>query len=153
MLRCLMGDFMPYNDLLLNKKESIERCISQVRKYYAAPSTLPFEEDHLKQDAIAINLQRACEQCIDLANHTIKSRKLGLPKDSRESFSLLSAAGVIPHELARRLEGMVGFRNVLVHEYQRMDIALMIAVIEHHMNDLVEFSNCIIRAFADDATI
>lgn len=153
MLRCLMGDFMPYSDLLLNKKESIERCISQVRRYYAAPSTLPFEEDHLKQDAIAINLQRACEQCIDLANHTIKSRKLGLPKDSRDSFTLLSAAGIISHELARRLEGMVGFRNVLVHEYQRMDIALMIAVIEHHLDDLVAFSTCILNEFADDATI
>lgn len=144
---------MPCSDVVLNKKESIERCISQIRKYYAAPSTLPFEEDHLRQDAIAINLQRACEQCIDLANHIIKSRKLGLPKDSRESFSLLSAAGVIPRELARQLEGMVGFRNVLIHEYQQMDIALMIAVIEHHLDDLVEFTNCILRLFADGATV
>lgn len=139
------------NDIVLNKKESIERCISQIRTYYALPSAFEFEEDYLKQDAISINLQRACEQCIDLANHTIKNHKLGLPKESRESFRLLGTAGIISHELAHRLEGMVGFRNILVHEYQRMDIDLMIRVIEHNLDDLVEFTNCIVRAFANSA--
>jgi uncharacterized protein YutE (UPF0331/DUF86 family) len=137
------------NDIVLNKKESIERCIHQVGAYYALPSDHSFEEDYLKQDAIAINLQRACEQCLDLANHTIKSRKLGLPKESKESFRLLAAAGIIPHELSLRLEGMVGFRNILVHQYQRMDIGLMIQVIEHHLDDLVTFSNHIVKEFAD----
>lgn len=137
------------NDIILNKKESIERCIGQIRKYYALPGATDFEEDYLKQDAIAINLQRACEQCIDLANHTIKTRKLGLPKESRESFRLLAMAGIISTELSLKLEGMVGFRNVLVHQYQRMDIGLMIDVIEYRLDDLVEFTNCIIREFAD----
>ena len=135
------------NDIVLNKKESIERCVSQVRAYYVLPSDVGFEEDYMKQDAIAINLQRACEQCIDLANHTIKTFKLGLPKESRESFRLLAMGRIIPQELAHRLEGMVGFRNILVHEYQRMDIELMIEVIEHHLDDLVEFTNSIVRSF------
>lgn len=132
------------NDIVLNKKESIERCILQIRTYYAIPSNLDFEDDYMKQDSIAINLQRACEQCIDLANHTIKSLKLGLPKDSKESFRLLAIAKIIPNELATNLEGMVGFRNILVHEYQRMDIGLMIDVIEHRLDDLVLFTNHII---------
>lgn len=140
------------NDVVLNKKESIERCISQVRAYYSLPSDVAFEEDFMKQDAISINLQRACEQCIDLANHTIKTFKLGLPKESRESFRLLAMGKVIPQDLEHRLEGMVGFRNVLVHEYQRMDIELMVKVIEHHLDDLVEFTNCIVRSFANGAT-
>jgi uncharacterized protein YutE (UPF0331/DUF86 family) len=139
------------NDIVLNKKESIERCISQIRTYYALPSAVEFEKDYMKQDAISINLQRACEQCIDLANHTIKTFKLGLPKESRESFNLLAMGKVIPLELAHRLEGMVGFRNVLVHEYQRMDIGLMIRVIEHHLDDLVEFTNYIVRSFSKGA--
>lgn len=136
------------NDIVLNKKESIERCIRQIRAYYATSSALDFEEDYMKQDSIAINLQRACEQCIDLANHTIKTYKLGLPKDSKESFRLLAVARIIPSELAKHLEGMVGFRNILVHEYQRMDISLMVEVIEKHLDDLVLFTNHIIKVFA-----
>ncbi len=135
------------DDIVLNKKESIERCIKQIRAYYAQPSDYPFEEDYLKQDAIAINMQRACELCIDLANHTIKRKKLGLPKASKESFRLLAQSDILPQPLARKLENMVGFRNVLVHQYRELDLDLMVEVIEHHLDDLIAFTNYIMRAF------
>jgi uncharacterized protein YutE (UPF0331/DUF86 family) len=135
------------NDIVLNKKESIERCIKQIRAYYLLPAQEAFEADYLRQDAIAMNLQRACEQCIDLANHTIRAGKLGLPKESRDSFRLLAANHIITQELALRLEGIVGFRNVLVHEYQRMDIKLMIDVIENRLDDLLLFVDNIVEYF------
>jgi uncharacterized protein YutE (UPF0331/DUF86 family) len=137
-------------DVVLNKKESIERCIRQVRTYYTMPGDTPFTEDYLKQDAIAINLQRACEQCIDLANHTIRARKLGLPKESRESFQLLALGGIIPEDLAGKLQKMVGFRNTLVHQYQQLDIELMVEVIENHLDDLIGFTNHILEGFTED---
>jgi len=133
------------NDIVLNKKEGIERCIKQVRFYYGMPSGIPFEEDFMKQDAIAVNLQRAAEQVIDLANHVIKKRKLGLPKESRESFDILATSGVIPRELAGKLKGMVGFRNILVHQYEDLDVKIMVDVIEHHLDDLVVFTNHIME--------
>ncbi len=140
-------------DVILNKKESIERCVRQIRLYYAMPSGLPFEQDHLKQDAIAANFQRAAEQAIDLANHVIRKGKLGLPKESKESFEILAKAKakarararVIPQELADRLKGMVGFRNIMVHQYQEMDIKIMVDVIEHHLDDLVAFTTQIME--------
>ena len=135
------------NDIVLNKKDSIERCIKQIRAYYAMKSEIAFEKDHMKQDAIAANLQRACEQAIDLANHTIKVRKLGLPKESKESFRLLAQNGIIPDELADKLEKMIGFRNTLVHEYRKLDINMMIDVIENHLNDLLDFTNYIVKEF------
>lgn len=95
-----------------------------------------------------MNLQRACEQCIDLTNHTIRVRKLGLPKETGESFRLLAANHIIPQDLAARLEGMVGFRNVLVHEYQRMNIKLMIDVIENRLDDLLLFVDRIVEQFS-----
>ncbi|NOZ68909.1 MAG: DUF86 domain-containing protein [Deferribacteres bacterium] len=137
------------NDIVLNKKESIERCIKQIRRYYALKSDVAFEEDHLKQDAIAVNLQRACEQAIDLANHTIRIRKLGLPRESKESFRLLAENSIIPQGLADKLAKMIGFRNTLVHEYQKLDINLMIDVIENHLNDLLDFADYIVKEFTD----
>lgn len=137
-------------DVVLNKKESIERCIRQVRTYYTMPGDTPFTEDYLKQDAIAINLQRACEQCIDLANHIIRARKLGLPKESRESFQLLARNGVIPGELAGKLQKMIGFRNTLVHQYQQLNLELMVEVIENHLDDLIDFTNHILEGFTED---
>lgn len=101
---------------------------------------MPFIKDQLRLDAVAMNLQRAAELTIDIANHLIKIRKLGLPRDSRESFTLLAQAGMIDEEMMHKLQGMVGFRNILVHEYQELDMAILIDVIEHGIRDLLEFA-------------
>ncbi len=61
-------------DPVLNKKENIERCIIQIRRYYALPSEEEFAEDFLKQDAISANMQRLCQLAIDLANLTFERR-------------------------------------------------------------------------------
>jgi uncharacterized protein YutE (UPF0331/DUF86 family) len=128
-------------DVALNKKESIERCIRQARTYYGTPSDRPFDQDFMKQDAIAANLQRAAEQTIDLANHAIRKGKLGLPKDSRDSFDILASAGVIDTASAGRLKAMVSFRNVLVHDYRKLDLGIMKDVIENRLDDLIRFTN------------
>ena len=133
------------DDIVLGKKESVERCVRQIKTYYAGESALPFEQDFLKQDAIAINIQRAAELCIDLANHVVKVLKLGIPKQSRESFLLLAGAGLIGWEMARGLGRMVGFRNVLVHDYRELDIAIMKDVIENRLNLFVEFTTAVLE--------
>lgn len=138
-------------DSVLNKKDSIERCVQQIRHYYALPSERFFAEDFLKQDAIALNLQRACQLCIDLANLTIRRKKLGLPKESAESFLLLAEAGILDKLLAEKLKGMVGFRNILVHEYKKMDLSIMVDVIEHRLEDLVIFAQEIVELFKDSS--
>jgi uncharacterized protein YutE (UPF0331/DUF86 family) len=132
------------NEVALNKKISIERCLQQIQKYYAQETGVPFEMDFLKQDAIALNIQRVCELSIDLANHTIKKKKLGLPKDSRDSFALLYKAGLINVDLRTTLQSMVGFRNILVHAYQDLDIKIMVDIIERRMSELPAFANTII---------
>lgn len=134
------------NDVLLNKKVSLERCVRQVRAYFQLETGRPFEEDFLRQDAIAMNLQRSAELCIDMANHLVRQHKLGLPQDSRESFALLQEAGLIDAELAARLKGMVGFRNVLIHEYRKLDLAILLDVVEHRLDDLLRFAQLMIEA-------
>jgi uncharacterized protein YutE (UPF0331/DUF86 family) len=136
------------NEIILNKKVSIERCISQIRSYYALPGDRPFEEDYLRQDAIAMNLQRIAELSIDIANHLIKTRKLGLPQDSADAFVLLQRANIIPPEMMKNMKGMVGFRNVLVHEYQKMDLSIMKDVIAHHLLDPLDFADLALKAMS-----
>jgi uncharacterized protein YutE (UPF0331/DUF86 family) len=133
------------NETILNKKISIERCIVQVQKYYALPSDIPFRENYLIQDAIAMNLQRLGELAIDIANYLIKKKKLGLPQDSADAFELLQRGGLISESLTKHMKGMVGFRNIVVHEYQKLDLDIMIDVIEHHLHEPLEFANLALR--------
>lgn len=129
------------NDVLLNKKVSIERCIEQTGKYYAMPSATAFAEDYLKQDAIAMNLQRISELSIDIANYLIKKKKLGLPQNSADAFALLRRAGLISDECMKSLQGIVDFRKVLAHKYQKLDMDNMINVIERHLHEPLAFAD------------
>lgn len=134
------------NEILLNKKISMERCVQQINKYYALDNGKPFDADYLRQDAICMNLQRACELSIDIANHLIKKKKLGMPQDSRDSFTLLQQAGLITTEQMYGLQAMVGFRNIMVHQYQKLDAGIIVDVIENRLHELLDFANAAFEA-------
>ncbi len=131
------------NDVLLNKKASIERCVTQVREYFNAETDIPFSEDHLRQDAVAMNLQRICESAIDMANHLVRLKKLGLPQGSRDSFELLRQGGIIDERMNRQMKSMVGFRNILVHEYRKLELDIMIDVITCRLDDVLAYANIV----------
>ena len=78
--------------------------------------------------------------------HLVRKHRLGIPQDSRDAFDLLAAAGKLEAPLAESLKRRVGFRNVAVHSYTRIDLAIVRATIERHAGDLVRFSSAAIRA-------
>lgn len=125
------------DDILLAKATIIERCLHRVdAEYQDDPERL---ENFTHQDAIVLNLQRACQAAIDMAMHVIARDHLGVPTASAEAFDLLARAGRIDAGLAKRMRGMVGFRNIAVHEYQKLDLAILQAIIEHGGDDFVAF--------------
>lgn len=105
------------SDVQLAKVATIQRCVSRARQEFAEAGT-GFGSDLTRQDAAVLNIMRACETAIDLANLLIRERKLGIPSSNRDSFRLLVEGGVIPSGLAASLQRMVGFRNVAVHRYR-----------------------------------
>lgn len=132
------------NDLVINKVQSIQRCIRRAREEYQAAGT-EFASDYSRQDAAILNITRACEQAIDLANYVIKLRQWGIPNSSAESFALLARERLISLDLAERLRRMVGFRNIAVHEYETLDLAIVVAVIETGLTDLLTFADMLRR--------
>lgn len=133
------------NDIVINKVQSIHRCIDRAREYHLAADD--FATDFRYQDAAILNIIRACEQAIDLANYVIKSYKMGIPTSSAESFHLLAQKNVITHDLKQRMEDMVGFRNIAVHQYQRLDMAIVESVIVTDLDDLIAFGEAIMVFF------
>lgn len=137
----------PLNDIVINKVQSIQRCIRRAREEYRLAGD-DFYADYTRQDAAILNITRACEQAIDLANHVIKARSLGVPTSSAESFDLLTASGIIPPNLARSLQAMVGFRNVAVHQYQDLNVDIVKAIITTDLDDLLAFTDAIVQLSA-----
>ena len=134
------------DDVTLNKATSIERCLQRILEEYAGDDNNLFT-NQTKQDAIVLNLQRACETAIDLAMYVVNQRRLGVPQESRDAFTLLQTAGILPADLATRMQHMVGFRNVAVHEYTRLNLEVVQAIITKQLNDFRTFSSTIVKAF------
>ena len=93
-----------------------------------------------------LNLQRACESAIDLANYEVRKRKLGIPQSSREGFDLLCNASIIPSDLSERLKRMIGFRNLAVHEYSALSLEIVESIVKENLNDFLAFTSIIIRS-------
>jgi uncharacterized protein YutE (UPF0331/DUF86 family) len=128
------------DDVILNKSANIERCIKRVHEVYAGSSSSL--DDLTKQDSIILNIQRCCEASIDLAMHIVSRKKLGVPQSSRDAFELLREAHFISDELAQSLKGMVGFRNIAVHNYQALKLEVVVVIIEQRLGDLEDFKRC-----------
>ena len=131
-------------DIVRNKIATIERCIGRIdEEYDNNPDNL---KNFTHQDAIILNLQRACEATIDLAMHICAKKKLGIPQDSATSFEFLSEKGIISKQLAKTLKGMVGFRNVAVHDYKSLNLNVLRSIIEKHLDELIDFGSSILKS-------
>jgi uncharacterized protein YutE (UPF0331/DUF86 family) len=132
------------DDVLLNKAAAIERAVRRVREEYAGDDR-NLLHDRTRQDAIILNLQRACESSIDAAMHLVRVRRLGVPQETREAFVLLEQAHVLEPQLADRLKKMVGFRNVAVHDYQTLNLEIVRRIVVNHLDDFLAFTQVLLR--------
>lgn len=125
------------NDIIINKIITITRCIKRIIDVYGDGET--FKQDYTKQDSVILNLQRCCEAAIDIANHINRQQQYGLPQSSRDSFTLLAQNNHIAQSLAENLKKMVGLRNIAVHDYQELNLDIVVYVIQHHLQDFEQF--------------
>lgn len=133
------------SDVTLNKAATIERCLKRVREEYAGDSA-NLTDDLTRQDAIVLNLQRACQAAIDLAMHWVREKQLGAPQTSRDAFEMLVEDGLLEEHLGRRLTRMVGFRNIAIRDYQRLNLAIVEAIITDHLGDFETFAENALRS-------
>lgn len=132
------------SDVLMNKVAIIERCLRRIAFEYQGHQD-ELESNFTRQDAIILNLQRACEASIDAAMHLVRVRKLGVPQDSREAFDLLREANIISPLLCDRLKAMVGFRNIAVHDYRKLNMEIIKSILETRLDDFHTFGETLLQ--------
>lgn len=124
-------------DVVYAKVNQIQNCLQRIQeKTGDNPDSL---DDIDIQDIFVLNLQRAIQSCLDLAAHIIADKGLGLPTELRDYFVLLEKNKLIDKDLSVRLQKMVGFRNIAVHEYSMIDPDILRAILKDHLKDLEVF--------------
>ena len=97
------------------------------------------KDEDFKISIFELNLQRAVQACIDLANIILSKEGLGLPNSYRQSFELLQKHQIIEVQLMKTMISMVGFRNISVLGYEQIKPAIVHKIVSDHLSDFEKF--------------
>ena len=104
--------------------------------YRAAPFT-PKATERLLQETV--------DAAVDVNLHVLRAGAGEPPPDYYESFVRLGCAGVIPEELARDLAPSTGLRNRIVHEYDELDDAIILAAVSRARRGFAQYVEAVER--------
>lgn len=129
----------------------VRRRVREIRKrlLYLEKDLKPVPKgEFIKDEALNAvaerNLQVAIQACIDIANHIVSALGLELPKeDTAEVFDALSKESIIPESFLPTVKDMVGYRNIVVHDYLDIDRNITYDNIQNHLPDLSKFAQYI----------
>lgn len=133
-------------DVLIEKTNSIQNCMQRIH------DTVKGDVNRLSdldiQDIVVLNLQRAVQLIIDMASYIVSMNRFGMPQSLKELFQLLEKNQCIQPELSAKMQKMVGFRNIAVHDYQAIDLNILKSIISLHLKDIEEFYTAILNKFS-----
>jgi uncharacterized protein YutE (UPF0331/DUF86 family) len=127
-------------ELVTKKLALVETCVRELREL-SRPNAIP--TDKVQQRFAEHTLQIAIQATLDVASHIVSDERLGEPRTNRELVDLLERHGWLPTELAATMRRMVGVRNILVHGYADVDIAVVQEIVERRLGDLLQFASAI----------
>lgn len=134
---------MVATDVVLSKLSIINNCLNTIETVTGNQANKL--DEMLIQDVFVLNLQRAVQACIDIANYIIAQKGWRLPATYRESFNTLHENKVINKQLSSQMIKMVGFRNIAAHDYQTLDIVVLKGILEHNLDDFKTFRKAIVN--------
>jgi uncharacterized protein YutE (UPF0331/DUF86 family) len=122
--------------LVQKKLAFVLRCVRELRTM-ADPTRIATD---LREERFVVHtLQLAIQAALDVAFHLISEENLGEPRSNRDAFAKLAEHGVVASARAAEMARMAGFRNVVVHGYEVVDLRVVKNVVEHHLGDLEAF--------------
>jgi len=129
-------------ELIEKKLAQIETYVREIRAV-GRPAQIP--TDIREERFVEHTLQLAIQSALDVASHIVSDERLGEPRTNRELFKLLEGAGWVDSQLALILDQMAGFRNVLVHGYDKVDLRIVEDIVINRLDDLLKYVG-VIRA-------
>ncbi|MGB9706927.1 MAG: type VII toxin-antitoxin system HepT family RNase toxin [Microgenomates group bacterium] len=93
-------------------------------------------------------LQLAIEACVDIAELVISDQRLPTPKTSKEAIETLGRQGILDKEFAFQFAPAVGLRNILIHDYLKIDYDQVAEKINNRLGDFEKFAQQIAKWYS-----
>ena len=133
---------------ILAKLDEIDGYLRELRAI--VPPTIEGYGQIEKRRACERLLQIAVECVIDVCNLCVAGLRLGLPAEEDDLFEKLASAGTISAHMRETLKRMKGCRNILVHEYGRVEDEIIFETVSTRLGDFDEFKREIIEALRSE---
>ena len=133
---------MVSKSIILERLESLEKSLELAKKLGKNSSAKFVEtvEIHMLAERC---LHLAMEAVLDIANHLVSEYALGRPQTYADSIEKLAEAKIITRKLGERLIPWVGFRNLLVHGYLKLDHLKSYQAIQKDLKTLEAFKKVV----------
>lgn len=125
-------------DLLKNK-------LAQLADYFADLLELQgitldeFHLDKRNRRYVERTLHLAIECCLDIGSHIIADNGWREPIGNKDIFTVLGENGLLAQDLLPKLQKMAQFRNLLVHDYARIDPEIVYTILQKELSDIQEY--------------
>jgi uncharacterized protein YutE (UPF0331/DUF86 family) len=133
----------------MDEKEKISRKLRNMKKYldflrsYKSITKEELEENYELESAIERNFHLAIESVLDIGEIIISAEDFEKPEDYRSIILILGKKGIIPKDFAEYFADIAGFRNILVHLYEDLDIEKLHNYLQNNLEDISEFAKYI----------
>ena len=135
---------MADRDLILAKAGAIEKYLNRI-KIKRETDLKTFLADIDRQESVLFNLQMAIQNCIDIAAYIVGDEGLGVPGSTNEMFYLLEEHGLLGPQLVEKMVKAVGFRNLVVHEYGKVDLEQVLDIAHKGLDDLQKYVASVLK--------
>jgi uncharacterized protein YutE (UPF0331/DUF86 family) len=129
--------------VLIHRLSALEEYLADLDEISKDLDWSKFKNDKIIRRYVERTLQMAAEACLDIANHIISYEGYREPEDNKDVFEVLSENNVIAEDLRDKLIKMAKFRNVIVHDYLKVDSEIVYAVLTKHCDDIAMYANII----------
>jgi len=130
--------------LILRKLAELEEYHKQIKEV-SNVTVNEYQNDWKLQRIIERTLQMMIETCADIASHIISDRKFRIPNTYSEAFEILYENNIIAKELFTTMHKMAKFRNIVVHQYDKVDADIVVGIMKRNLNDFIGFKDAVLN--------
>jgi uncharacterized protein YutE (UPF0331/DUF86 family) len=129
--------------LILRKLSTLDEYLKQITEY-ANISSKNYAADWKIQRIVERTLQMMIETCLDVSGHIISDEKLRVPETYADMFRILVENDILKGSQLEAFEKMAKFRNIIVHNYEKIDAGIVLGILKKNLNDFEGFKATII---------
>jgi len=129
--------------LILRKISALDEYLKQIGEY-ASIKVKSYANDWKVQRIVERTLQMMIETCLDISGHIISDEKLRVPETYADVFRIMVESGILSGSHLNSFEKMARFRNMVVHDYEKIDPEIIVGILRNNLQDFEEFKVSVI---------